>query len=142
MRDWSHLMIHHSLTEDTGSVSWGAIRRYHVDTNGWSAIGYHFGVELLRDEYEVLFGRSWNRPGAHCRHDGMNRKALGICCVGNYDDKEPPAAMLDVLAGRLVGPLMDDLAIPKDRVVFHRDHNPHKSCPGRRFKKEHILDRL
>lgn len=135
-------MIHHSYTEDSGTVSWGAIRDYHINENGWSDIGYHFGCEMARNDYEVFVGRPLTRQGAHCRHDGMNRKAVGVCLVGNYDEQPPSDKMLSVVANRVVQPIIQVFEIPLQNVVFHREHNPQKTCPGRSFTKSMILDKL
>ncbi len=126
---WTHIMIHHSLTEDGRTVSWQAIRRYHVTEQKWLDIGYHFGIELINDHYEVLVGRDLDRDGAHCV--GMNAKAIGICLVGNFDASPVPAAQWN-RAAALVRSLMKELDIPIDNVVPHRDYAP-KSCPGKLF---------
>jgi hypothetical protein len=50
------IILHHSATADGPTVSWGAIRRFHVVECAWGAIGYHYGIELVGDYYEVLIG--------------------------------------------------------------------------------------
>lgn len=33
-------LIHHSGTRDSGTVSWSAIRSFHLYDRGWADIGY------------------------------------------------------------------------------------------------------
>jgi len=131
-------MIHHSLTADSGTVSWSAIRKYHTTTMGWKDIGYHFGVERAGFDYEALVGRPLDMIGAHCKEGEMNQKAIGICVVGNYDDILPNPLALDVLCERLIVPLSRTFNIPidKEHIVFHREYATYKSCPGHMFTKE------
>lgn len=135
---WSHIMIHHSLTDDGKTVSWSAIRRYHEDVNGWRDIGYHAGVELINDDFEALIGRGWDQEGAHCKEGSMNRKALGICLVGNFDKALPPEGMMEVARDRVINPWMHAFGIKPERIVFHREYATYKSCPGTMFTFEYL----
>ena len=69
----THIMLHHSFTRACQTVSWGAIRRHHVETLGWGEIGYHYGVELVGDHYEVLMGRSELDPASACPQGAKGR---------------------------------------------------------------------
>lgn len=136
-------MIHHSLTKDSGTVSWGAIRKYHTDPNGpyrMKDIGYHYGIELIGEHYEVLQGRTLAEIGAHCYQVGMNSRAIGICLVGNFDVEVPSEGLLYQTA-RLVKMLIETFKIPIENVVAHRDYAA-KSCPGKLFDMEKFRARL
>jgi hypothetical protein len=132
----THIMLHHSLTGDGQTVSWGAIRHHHVDTRGWHAIGYHYGVELVGDHFEVLLGRSELDPGAACPEEQMNARALHVCCIGNFDDAAPPVAMLEALVGLVILPAMVEYGLPPERIIGHRAIKPGTTCPGTRFDLE------
>jgi hypothetical protein len=125
----TRIIIHHSLTEDSKTLSWQAIRRYHKETNGWKDIGYHYGIELVNDEYEILTGRMLNVPGAHTV--GQNHDSIGVCVVGNFDNKIPPKDQWN-MAVKLCKALCNLLNIPVSQIFAHRDFAK-KSCPGKMF---------
>jgi len=137
---YTHIVIHHSATKDSGTVSWQAIRKYHL-RRGWRDTGYNFGVELVNDEYEILIGRELYTVGDHCGDKYMNMHGIGVCCIGNYSIEAPPEKMLDLLVQKLVEPLMITFQIPKDHIIFHRDIKP-TECPGLKFHKDLIYDRI
>lgn len=144
------IVIHHSLTEDGATVSWGAIRNWHMGRVPGSPyrmreIGYHAGVELVQGHYEVLLGRWWDEAGAHVKEGGFNRKSLGICLVGNFDLAGPPPAQWS-LARHLSARLCRLFGVPVERVIGHREaglmagfdwtQGQFKTCPGRHFPLE------
>lgn len=125
----TEIIVHHSLTADSKTVSWSAIRRYHVIEKGWVDIGYHAGIERAGDEYEVLLGRPWDYIGAHCL--GHNRASLGICFIGNFDIAPPPDAQL-ACGVRVIQLWMRLFGITPDKVCPHSQFEA-KSCPGTKF---------
>ena len=131
----SYIIIHHSLTKDSKTVSWQAIRRYHL-AQGWAGIGYHFGIELINNEYEILCGRMIDKVGAHTK--GMNAVSIGICVVGNFDIEIPNQKIITKLT-RLVDCLCAQLKIPRKNIKGHCDFAP-KTCPGKNLYP--ILEKL
>lgn len=138
-----YIVLHHSLTKDSETVSWGAIRNYHVNTLGWRDIGYHYGIENLRGQAEALVGRMWYERGAHCRDNHMNDLSLGICFVGNFDVDPVPDDQWNV-GVRLVGSLCLIHGIPVERIYGHSYFTNRKTCPGELFSvtqfREDVLE--
>lgn len=138
---WKGVCIHHSATKDTESSSWEAIRTYHVETNRWSDIGYHFGVEKLGSHYKIRIGRPTDKSGAHAR--GLNSSYIGICVVGNYDSQILEKRTIETLAL-----LIKDLSqtfkfeISEESIKYHNEVAS-KTCPGIRFiDKKELIDIL
>jgi N-acetylmuramoyl-L-alanine amidase len=145
------IVIHHSLTDDGNTLDWGAIRRYHIGTNGWDDIGYHYGVEKVDGGYEIVLGRLSDMSGAHCKELGMNMFAFGVCLVGNFDEVPAPLPQL-VKAERLCQYLINEYNIPIQNILGHREvgamagfdwkKHQYKSCPGSQFDMDEFRKRL
>jgi hypothetical protein len=131
----SYIMVHHSLTKDSGTVSWQPIRNWHMGLHPDSPykmidVGYQYGIELINDKYEILVGRMEGTIGAHTR--GMNGTSIGICCIGNFD-KNPPDKDQWSLLLKLCVNICLRYNIPADKVKGHTEYAPYKSCPGNAF---------
>lgn len=131
------IVIHHSLTKDSGSVSWAAIHHYHVNVKGWSDIGYHAGIEEADGRYVCLFGRPDVLPGAHTR--GENGRSLGFCFVGDYDSSRPSESRLRVACRRVLAPWLIRLGLGVDALVPHSQFAS-KSCPGKLFPMDRLRE--
>ncbi|MDQ6418663.1 peptidoglycan recognition family protein [Paenibacillus sp. LHD-117] len=94
--------IHHSLTE-SGSAE--AFAGYHIRTNGWPGIGYHFVIGRDGTVYQC-----WDLTVVSYHVGNSNKHAVGICMIGDFRSQQPTpeqyAAALDLirwLQGKLPG---------------------------------------
>lgn len=136
-RDWKHIVIHHTASE-AGSVA--TIHAEHLnrkDKNGnkWLGIGYHFlignGNGMGDGEIEATFRWKKQLQGAHAGNEEYNQHGIGICLVGNFQERRPSAAQLAAVK-RLVGVLKREYGIKSSHVVGHRDVKS-TACPGKLF---------
>jgi N-acetylmuramoyl-L-alanine amidase len=148
------VILHHSLTADSKTLSWPAIRPWHMGLfgqgdprlpnynpnvkNPMEDIGYHYGIELFQLHYEVLVGRMENEQGAHCI--GQNHTSLGICFGGNFDIESPPEKQWN-LGLRLVNSILYRYRLPVEAVYGHCDF-ANKTCPGTMFDMDKFRNDL
>lgn len=133
------IIVHHSATDDTSSLSWNAIHKFHTQHQGWDDIGYHAGCELVRDDYIVVLGRPEFRTGSHTL--GHNHATLGFCFVGNYDLIEPSDRMLTIAAQRWFIPIMARYKLSPDDIMPHWAY-ARKSCPGKLFNMDRLRNAI
>ncbi|MEY9096295.1 peptidoglycan recognition family protein [Paenibacillus sp. RC84] len=81
LSDIRSIAIHHSLTT-SGSAT--AFANYHVGTNDWPGIGYTYVID--RDGM-VNWCWDWDVISYHV--GDSNRRALGICLVGDFRTQQP-----------------------------------------------------
>jgi len=140
-----YVIIHHSLTKDGTVADWEAIRKYHREVNGWSNIGYHYGIERVGKTFVLQVGRPESQEGAHTKEMHMNLKSIGICVVGNFDLAPPGLEVMRFLAD-IVRRKVAEYGIPVNAVLGHREvglmagfdwrKGQYKSCPGKHFQMD------
>lgn len=141
-RDWKHIVIHHTATE-SGSVP--SIHRAHLQRvdaagNPWRGIGYHFlignGNGMVDGKVEATFRWEDQSAGAHAGVSEYNEEGIGICLVGNFEQKPPTAAQLRAIE-QLVATLRRQYRIPAKNVVGHGDVKSTR-CPGKLFPLDRV----
>ncbi len=79
--------------------------------------------------------------GAHCREQGMNRRGIGVCVVGNFDVAPPSEALLEKAADSVAW-LCRMYRIPLENIHGHREFATYKSCPGKKFDMDYFRERV
>ena len=113
------LVIHHTVSPPDRAIS--SIAAYHVDSNDWPGIGYHYVIKDTGEIFQTnhLATRSYHAGGA-------NNYTVGIALQGDFTINMPPAAQRQA-AAMLVSYLKNQLDI--DSVVPHKQLSQ-TACPG------------
>jgi N-acetyl-anhydromuramyl-L-alanine amidase AmpD len=121
------LVVHHSAVPP--SVGPQRIAEYHVDSLDWPGIGYHFLVSEDGVLYQVnpLQTISYHAVQA-------NPIGVGICFLGNFTNRVPPAVQL-CAGAHLIAWLMQELDIQLDEVVGHKEVLT-TQCPGAQWLED------
>ena len=77
MRKINKIIVHCTATKRDHNVTTDDLRKWHVDENGWSDIGYHFFIDLEGCVHEC---RPIEKTGAHTF--GHNYDSIGIAYAG------------------------------------------------------------
>lgn len=144
--DWQYIVLHHSGTKEGDAASFDA---YHKNSKRWKhGLAYHFviGNGSRSDDGKIEVGRRWTEQihGAHTGITAINKVAVGICLVGNFEssDSRPTGRQLDALVA-LTCYLCKRYDIPLNRVTTHRDvYKKHTVCPGSNFPYDEFDARL
>ncbi len=130
---YNKITIHHTAEVNgilfDGSVrdSAEALRRVqaeHMDGRNYGDIGYHFLIDPAGRVYQ---GRDLRYQGAHA--GGVNnRQNIGVCLLGNFENRRPTQQAVAALS-RLLATLRHDHHIQRERVVCHRELKS-TLCPG------------
>jgi hypothetical protein len=137
----SHLIVHHSAGFSNYNDYQWVVAYYwdlHVNTNGWSDIGYNFLIDRNGVVYE---GRGSGNLGAH--FSCLNGKTVGICLIGNFMNEKPQALALQKLIDLAAWESCNHQISPADSSLHqssqlvlrhlsgHRDANPAQvGCPS------------
>lgn len=134
MRTINEIIVHCSDTPEGRNDKAEDIRRWHVNGNGWSDIGYHYVVDL---DGTIELGRDVALVGAHAT--GHNANSVGVCYIGGRDAKtgcgkdtrtDAQKVSLRVLLQHLRA------RFPEARIIGHCDVSK-KQCPCFDAKNEY-----
>ena len=80
-----------------------------------------------------------------CKFDDIesdiNKTALHIALMGSYDFKIPEHREYEILAYRVLAPLINHFAINTSRIYLHKEvsNNKEENCPGIFINKDMII---
>jgi len=140
---WKYIIVHHSGTEMGNSLSFDT---YHL-SRGWNGIGYHFVIDNGTDskhDGQIEVSPRWLKQlnGSHCKADGMNERAIGVCLVGNFNRDFVSPKQMEALV-YLVKTLKAYYKIPDDHILGHRMvRGATTDCPGKHFPWREFKARL
>lgn len=120
--DIKKIAVHHSLTS-SGSAK--AFANYHINTNKWPGIGYHFVIEK---DGSIIWCHDLEVRSYHVGNS--NRIALGICLVGDFRTQTLEEVQLQPLI-KLLRFLLQELRLTPDDVKGHSEFPDYawKPCP-------------
>lgn len=119
--DITTIAVHHSLTK-SGDAH--AFARYHVNTNGWSRMGYSF---VIKKDGTIQWAAN---PNVVTPHVGKHNKySIGICLVGDFRSEQPTSEQRNSLYG-LIKVLKEQLPSIK-YIKGHSEFGGYewKECP-------------
>lgn len=140
----TYIIVHTSdVLESRLYNQFSSINNYHRDIRFFtvSSLGYHTGYHYLITGGKKYQCRLDTDEGSHCNDKvngtSMNFQSIGICWGGD-GDLELPSTQNRILLAECIKEKMKQYNIPRDRVKFHRDFTPSKTCPGTLFTQSYL----
>uniref|UniRef100_A0A8C3FIG5 Peptidoglycan-recognition protein n=1 Tax=Chrysemys picta bellii TaxID=8478 RepID=A0A8C3FIG5_CHRPI len=128
------VIIHHTegnpcTSQASCSRQVRGIQNYHMNSNGWSDIGYNF---LIGEDGNVYEGRGWSTMGAHAKN--WNHKSLGFSFLGSFSSRVPNNAALNAAKSLIQCAVSKGFLSRSYFLKGHRNVNP-TDCPGNALYK-------
>ncbi|MEO1245066.1 MAG: N-acetylmuramoyl-L-alanine amidase [Pseudomonadota bacterium] len=145
---WRYIVVHHSAG-NFGTIEF--LQQVHRDRQGGDpvdAIPYHYvignGNGLGMGEVASDWRRELDIWGTHVsgNNPSKNFLGLGICLIGNFEERDVPRPQFDALVA-LTRSLLQRYGIPRENVFGHGlIEGERTKCPGRRFPMDELRSAL
>lgn len=95
-------------------------------------INYNYVIDMIKNDYNVITAR----PFVYlCDFEdidpSINNRSIHIGLLGNYSFKVPESRMYQILAYKILTPLLRQHALSPSRIKLHREvSNEDIECPG------------
>ncbi len=96
-------------------------------------INYHYVVEKIKEDFHPIVTRPFvymcDWPDIS---NDINNRAIHVAVLGSYDFKVPEKRLYEVLAFRLLNPMIKMFHLSPSKIKLHRDVSNIEdlSCPG------------
>ena len=96
-------------------------------------VNYHYVVEKIKDDYYPIVTRPFvymcDWPDIP---NDINNRAIHVALLGSYDFKVPEVRLYEVLAFRLLNPMLKMFHLSPSKIKLHRDVSTDEdlTCPG------------
>jgi N-acetyl-anhydromuramyl-L-alanine amidase AmpD len=128
------IVVHCAATKASMDIGATEIRKWHVDDNGWSDIGYHY---IIKRGGLVEIGRPEAFQGAHA--PAANSKSIGICLIGGMAEDGGPENNFTMEQFLSLKDLIKKIKMTNPNIVEivgHSDIQENKpNCPGFNLKE-------
>ena len=127
----NRIVIHQTDTTDNGSFTPYNIANYHVNTNNWAGIGYHY---VILDSGVIYQTQKDTKISYHA--SGFNTTSIGITITGDHrrNNNEENLSLIERKEYRslvfLVSKLKEKYNIPINNIIGHNETGSPKSCPN------------
>lgn len=101
-----------------------AYQHYHMDTRGYSDIGYNF---VAGEDGNIYEARGWDVVGAHTLN--YNSDGLAVCFIGNFMDHLPNESILNAVKQLIQCGVANHKVVADYKLRGHRDVGQ-TACPG------------
>lgn len=127
MRNIDTIIIHCTATKPDQPVTIEDVRRWHVEGNKWSDVGYH---ALITADGVIEYGRPMHKQGAGVR--GHNANSVHVAYVGGLNaDGEPEDTMTPDQVRALYAYVTGFVRVMGAmQVIGHNDLTDDKACPS------------
>jgi hypothetical protein len=96
-------------------------------------INYHYVIDKIEDDYQPIVCRpfvflcDWDDIDPN-----INNRAIHIALLGNYDYKIPEKRLYEILAFRILNPMLKMFKLSPSKIKMHKDVSSNKdlTCPG------------
>lgn len=134
-RPWQYIVAHHSGINSGNAAIYDRFHRRQMRMpNG---LAYHFVIGNGRDsgDGEIEIGERWIQQlqGGHVRTYRVNEVGIGICLVGNFEERHPTSRQVAALK-ELTHYLKNELLGGRPEFTVHREVDGNRTlCPGKFF---------
>ena len=151
----THIIIHDSnclnhsdsvLDIDSPKTSIGALKINNITKEHHKDINFHYVVDRLGNDYEIIAGRPINIQCEHPDIPSQYKLAIHVIILADLNVEVPKTRMYQVLAYKCLAPSIRMLKIggdPKTVIRFHSDimieNKDNITCPGAFLAKELLI---